>query len=149
DIAPRFNLDGTRVWYTQSGYSGSSAYTELRSIRLDGEDDKASLRLGNANEIVMSPDESMVAYSHFNDLWIMPVPWTMGGTPTFVDAWQGGQMFGMIKISARGGYFPSWIGNSEISWTYAGAMYRRGIKADDKPVESPIKLTVPAPIAQG
>ena len=148
DTGGRFNRDGTRIWYN-SGH-------DLHSTKLDGSDDRVHFRLGTGNQAPstsavpllagMSPDESQITFmAGNNEVWTMPMPW-QDSDPVVVDVKPKG-LPGLRKLSAVGGYFPSWIDNTEISWTFAGHLYRQKIGDGKKPFTTAVdlKAEVPAP----
>ena len=148
DTSARFNRDGTRIWYTQSG--------ELRSVRIDGSDDHAHLKLVTRGmfedfdvpcDFVVSPDEAHVAFmAGNNEIWVMPMPWSTAH-PVDLDL-RAASLPGLRKITPLAGYFPNWISNEELSWTFAGRLERRRLNSDQ--VDSiAVTLEVAAPKPEG
>ncbi|MDN5201571.1 amidohydrolase family protein [Fulvivirgaceae bacterium BMA10] len=73
---PRFNHDGTRIYFQKGGnYFGSLTKT-YTSIKLDGGDQKDVVKIKYANDIVPSPDGKWIAFTELFKAYIAPMPAT-------------------------------------------------------------------------
>ena len=147
DTGARFNRDGTRIWYTQAG--------ELRSVRLDGADERVHLKLVTRGmfedfdvpcDFIVSPDEENVAFmAGNNEIWVLPMPWSTA-KPVEVDL-RAASLPGLRKVTTLAGYFPAWVSKDELSWTFAGKLHRRRLDSD-RTLTVPVELeaTPPRPL---
>jgi len=73
---PTFSVAGDRIFY-QSGGSYMGALTkELKSVNLNGKDERAHIKSKYANRIVLSPDNKWIVFSHLHKVYLAPVPLT-------------------------------------------------------------------------
>lgn len=70
----RFDATGTRILFTQGGGLDKS----LRSVRLDGGDERTHFTTTYANNIVPSPDGKWVAWTELFNVYVAPFPRTGG-----------------------------------------------------------------------
>ena len=77
---PTFSQDGTRVYYFEDEGGGGDRgereppQTVLVSVRLDGTDPRVHLRFRYAQEAIVSPDESLVAFTELHDAYVTVLP---------------------------------------------------------------------------
>ena len=79
---PSFSADGERVWFFDNegggGERGSRTppATVVASVRLDGTDRKTHMKFRYAQEAIVSPDGSMVAFSEMHNAYVAVLPQT-------------------------------------------------------------------------
>jgi len=87
---PTFSQDGSRIWYFddqpingQPRGQRTPAKTVLFSIKLDGTDKREHVKLRYAQEAMVSPDETRVAFTELHNAYVMALPKV--GTPVEFD----------------------------------------------------------------
>jgi imidazolonepropionase-like amidohydrolase len=159
-LAPSFNSDGTRVYYTEdtrfpAGPEGRPA-RQLRSVRLDGLDKKTHLRFeGQLVVAVPSPDGQWVALEDKYDAYLVAFP--LAGTETIAISLQGSAV-PVKRVTTEGAQYLGWTdGGKTLTWSFANHFYRAAVqtvlqaeKRDDwKPEDTEISLEVPRALPQG
>ena len=119
--APRLHLHGGRVWYLEDRDAaprtpGDSA---LVSVQVDGKDKRDHLLFDGADEAVISPDFTRVAYQQHHEVWVTALP-TWGQTLTVAD---GG--LPTHKLSPEPGTWLSWTPDSKAVLWSMGALIKR------------------------
>ncbi len=111
---PMFNQSGTRIIY-QSGGSYFGALTKsLKSIDLNGKDEKTLLTSKYANRIVPSPDNKWLAFNHLHKVFLVPFPTT--GKAINID--KNTKMVPVAQIARDAGISLHWSKDSKkIHWT--------------------------------
>lgn len=106
---PQFSRDGTRIVY-QSGFSTKS----LKSVKLDGSDERTLATLRNAFRLVPSPDEQWVAFAQAYKVYVAALPQT--GKPLELDAKNDNVPNSQLARDA--GINIHWSGDSKrVCWT--------------------------------
>lgn len=106
---PQFSRDGKRILY-QSGFSTKS----LKSVKLDGGDERTLATLRNAFRLVPSPDEQWVAFAQAYKVYVAAMPQT--GKPLELDAKSDNVPNSQVARDA--GINIHWSGDSKrICWT--------------------------------
>lgn len=75
-INPHYNQNGDRIIYQTGGKYFGALTKNLKSCELDGEDEISHISSKYANEIVPSPDNQWVAFSHLHKVYLAPLPKT-------------------------------------------------------------------------
>ncbi len=98
-------------------------------------------------DFVVSPDETHVAFMAGNhEIWVMPMPWS---TARAVDIdMRAANLPGLRRFTPLAGYFPTWMSNDELSWTFADSLYRRRLDTSQV-VAVPVNLRVNTPRHEG
>ncbi|MEO1625197.1 MAG: amidohydrolase family protein [Bacteroidota bacterium] len=73
---PRFTKDGKRLFIQTGGYLFGSLTKSLKSVKLDGSDEKTLLNTKYANQFVPSPDNRWIAFSELFKVYVAPMPQT-------------------------------------------------------------------------
>jgi Tol biopolymer transport system component/imidazolonepropionase-like amidohydrolase len=112
---PTFNQAGDRIWFHEYGSdpTGASQPNLLVSVRLDGTDRIEHARIGNAEELIPSPDERWVAWRMKYDVYVAELP-AFGRTPVELDA--EGATPGK-RLTEDGGDWLAWTRDSRaLTW---------------------------------
>jgi len=140
---PTFSQDGKRIWFFDSeaveGERGSRvpAKTVLLSIKLDGTDRKThmsflSIKLDGtdrkthmsfryAQEAMVSPDETRVAFTELHNTYVTALP-KAGAAVEFDPS---GAAFAFQKLSQDGGEWVTWSNDGQhLSWSFGRKIYR-------------------------
>jgi imidazolonepropionase-like amidohydrolase/Tol biopolymer transport system component len=129
---PTFSKDGSRIWYFDSeavpGERGSRQpdKTILHSIKLDGTDKKSHMGFRLAQEVMVSPDETRVAFTELHNAYITALP--KSGVSVDFDPTSAALPF--KQLSQDGGEWVTWsAAGKHISWGF-GQTVSRAIVAD-------------------
>ena len=77
---PSFSADGKRIWYFDDEGGGGERgartppKTALKSVQLDGTDARIHLQFRYAQEAIVSPDESLVAFTEEHNAYVVAMP---------------------------------------------------------------------------
>lgn len=120
--APHFGADSDRLFYLSSGSGGKLL---LKSISLDGKDDREHLSSGMGAEFAVSPNGQWVTLM---DNWKVHVmPFTLSSQSVSVTP-AGGNMPAKT-LSAQSGEWIHWSGDSQkVHWTLGSMLYSRDLK---------------------
>jgi imidazolonepropionase-like amidohydrolase/Tol biopolymer transport system component len=129
---PTFSKDGTRIWYFddqpipgQPRGQRTPAKTVLFSIKLDGTDRREHVKLRYAQEAVVSPDETRVAFTEQHNAYVMSLPRT--GAP--IEFNPGSAPVSFTQLTKDGGEWVSWSADGEyLSWGFANKVWRSAIE---------------------
>ncbi len=124
---PTFSADGNRVWfYDDEGGGGERgqrqpAKTALISTSLDGTDRKLHMQFRFAQEVVVSPDESLVAFTEQHNAYVTKLI----KTSEVVDFDPNSPTLPFAQLSYDGG---EWVGFSHdaeyLSWGFSSQVNR-------------------------
>ena len=109
-IKPSFNNTDTRIYF-QSYADGKKA---LKSIDLNGANERTHFTSQYANQFVVSPDNKYVAFSELFNIYITP----MINVGVAQDASAGNKAIPVTKVTTDGGTYIQWSNDSKnLHWT--------------------------------
>jgi imidazolonepropionase-like amidohydrolase/Tol biopolymer transport system component len=124
---PTFSRNGERIWFFDSeavpGERGERVpdKTVLLSIQLDGTDRKTHMSFRYAQEVMVSPDESMLAFTELHNTYVAALPKT-GAAVEFDPS---SAAFAFQKLSQDGGEWATWSPDGQhLSWSFGQKVYR-------------------------
>jgi imidazolonepropionase-like amidohydrolase len=125
---PTFSADGERDWFfDDQAVSGQQRgqrtppKTVLYSVQLDGTDRREHIKLRYAQDVMVSPDETLVAFTELHNAYVMPLPKI--GKP--VDFNPDGAAVSFTQLSTDGGEWVTWSPDgTHLSWGYGTEVYR-------------------------
>ncbi len=115
-FSPRFNKDGSRIYY----FTREGEKKVVKSVRLDGGDERTLFTSKYATQVVLSPDEQWVAFQELFNVYITPFPRTgkaieLSGTSTAIP---------LRKVSRDAGNYLHWSGDSrKLHWVIGPSYY--------------------------
>ncbi|MDJ0645286.1 MAG: amidohydrolase family protein [Flavobacteriaceae bacterium] len=111
---PRFNKDDSRIFFQTGGYLFGSLTKQLKSVNLNGKDEKTHVKSKYANRLVPSPDNKWIAFSHLHKAYIAPL--LLNGKPIDLD--NKTKAIPISQISKDAGINLHWSKDSKkIFWT--------------------------------
>ncbi len=132
---PSFSADGERLFFVDDeppAKPTESPKAVLYSVKLDGTDKKAHLRVADAEEIAVSPDGRYVAFSVLHNAYVTALPMA-GKDPVDVAVSEGALPVG--QLTDQGGEWVGWAdGGKAVTWIF-GPTYSR--LALDKALPTP------------
>jgi imidazolonepropionase-like amidohydrolase/Tol biopolymer transport system component len=109
-IKPQFNNNDTRIYY-QSNADGKKA---LKSVDLNGGNERVHFTSQYANQFVISPDNKWLAFNELFNVYITP----MINIGIAQDASAGNKAIPVAKITTEGGSYIHWSSDSKtLRWT--------------------------------
>jgi imidazolonepropionase-like amidohydrolase/Tol biopolymer transport system component len=125
---PTFSADGERIWFFddqpvagQQRGQRTPPKTVLYSIRLDGTDRREHVKLRYAQDAMVSPDETLVAFTELHNAYVMALPKT--GKPIEFNPESAAVAF--TQLSTDGGEWVTWSPDSDfLSWGYGPTVWR-------------------------
>ena len=120
---PHFNADASRVFFTTNT---GKMETELllRSVNLDGKDQRNHLQGAKSTQFQVSPDGRWVAFTENFKTYLAPF-FSNGKTITLNASTED---FSVRQVSARSGEFLRWSADSQaIDWSHGRYLYRRDL----------------------
>ncbi|WP_443939311.1 amidohydrolase family protein [Pedobacter sp. MW01-1-1] len=121
-IKPQFNNTDTRIYF-QSNADGKKA---LKSVDLNGGNERIHFTSQYANQFVISPDNKYLAFNELFNVYITP----MINVGTAQDASAGNKAIPVAKITTDGGTYIEWSADSKnLHWTLGPDYYTIDVKA--------------------
>lgn len=125
---PTFSQTGERIWFfddeeTEGEERGerTAPKTALLSVKLDGTDRKTHVRFRYAQDIMVSPDESMIAFTELHNAYVTALP----RTGAVVDIDPTAAAFAFEQLSEDGGEWVTWSADGEfLSWGFGTEVHR-------------------------
>lgn len=81
---PGFDADGSRIFFQTGGYLFGSLAKSMKSVKLDGTDEKTVFTTQYTNQFVPSPDNKWIAFTELYKVYIAPMP--LPGQPMGISA---------------------------------------------------------------
>ncbi|SHH28094.1 Imidazolonepropionase [Chryseolinea serpens] len=111
---PQFNANGTRIFYQTGGYLFGDLTKTLKSVRLDGGDERTLVTSKYANRLVPSPDEKWIAFTQLHKAFVAAMP-AVGQT---IDLDSKSTGFPVTQLSRDAGISLHWSRDSKkVFWT--------------------------------
>ncbi len=122
---PAFSPDGERIYFERGTNSLYMPNTELRSIRLDGLDDRKHAASADAYDYRLSPDHRWLAFRQHHNVYVMPYVET--GTGLSVNAVTGKDVQ-VAKASRHAGWDAHWSADaSTLHWMLGDEYYATAV----------------------
>jgi imidazolonepropionase-like amidohydrolase/Tol biopolymer transport system component len=129
---PTFSADGERIYYfdneeAEGGERGARvpAKTALYSVKTDGTDRRTHMQFRYAQEVIVSPDETLVAFTEEHNAYVTALP-SNGETVEFDPH---GATIAFQRLSEDGGEWVSWSRDSKfLNWGFANKVTRMPVE---------------------
>jgi imidazolonepropionase-like amidohydrolase/Tol biopolymer transport system component len=142
---PRFNADGSRIYYQSGGYIFGGINKSYRSVNLRGEDEKTHFTSSYGHEFVPSPDGEWMAFSNLHKVYIAPIPKT-GQT---IELNPNTRSIPVKQVSSEAGYHMHWSADSDkLHWTLGEEYFTVDLKNSFEFVEG-APDSLPEPPTEG
>ncbi|MBY6203391.1 amidohydrolase family protein [Halomonas denitrificans] len=116
---PQFSADGERILYTERTDTTTLA---LKSVDLDGNDERTHLNGDWVTEYSVSPDGRWVAFTQDYNAYV--APFFAAGKPVSISS--STSAYPVRQVSARAGEVLHWLDDgSTLGWSYGSTLYRR------------------------
>ena len=156
---PYFSKDNDRIFFQTGGYLFGSLSKSLKSIALDGKDEKNIFTSTYANQFVPSPDNKWVAFTELYKVYIAAMP--LPGKSIVLN--KETNAIPMAQVTDKAGVSLHWSSDSkQLHWTQGNEYYTEELRDRFKflreetdslpPYDSnfvEINLTIPADVPKG
>ena len=123
-ITPTFSADDTRIFYQTGGKFFGSLTKSLKSIDLNGKDERTHFKSKYANHIVPSPDNKWLLFSNLHKAYVTPM--TMTGQTVEFDPKS--KSSPVTQVSKDAGYSLHWSNNSKkLHWTLGSEYFTNDV----------------------
>ncbi|MFD2917523.1 amidohydrolase family protein [Psychroserpens luteus] len=134
-----FNTDDTRIIYQKGGQFFGALTKELKSVDLNGFDERTLVKSKHGNILVPSPDGNWIAFVHLHKVYIAPMP-KVGTTLDLTDK---SKFVPITQLSKDAGINLHWSKDSKtIHWTLGNMYYSSKVSEDIKLVEIGTKINL-------
>jgi len=121
---PEFNKEGTRIIFQTGGTFFGNLVKELKSVDLNGQDERTLIKSKYANRLVTSPDNNWITFSHLHKVYIAPMP-KIGKTFDLDDATKS---VPVSQIAKDAGVNIHWSADSKkIHWTLGDEYFTNNV----------------------
>jgi imidazolonepropionase-like amidohydrolase/Tol biopolymer transport system component len=139
---PHFGQGSERVFFLTVEQREKDDERALKSIRLDGSEQRTHLTSDEATEFRVSPDEQWVAFRENFQAFVMPLPRGAKGAVASPE----GKALPLTKVTRDAGEYLHWSGDGKrLHWALGPELYTRELKETFRFLEgAPEKLPEPA-----
>lgn len=139
---PMFNPSGDRIIYQKGGVYFGALTKELKSVDLNGQDERILVKSKHGNRLLPSPNGKWIAFQHLHKVYLSPMPklgqtleFNTGDKSTFVP---------ITQISKDAGINLNWSKDSKnIHWTLGDNYFTtEASEKTDTLVEQSIKINL-------
>ena len=121
---PLFSTDNKRIFFQTGGSFFGSLTKRLKSVDLNGKNEKSHFKSKLANRLVPSPDNKWVAFIHLHKLFV--APFVHNGSELNLDGKT--KSFKVESLSENAGINLHWSkNNGQIHWTLGGTYFTKNI----------------------
>ena len=121
---PMFSADDSRVFFQTGGAFFGGLTKNLKSVDLNGKEERSHFSSKLANRLVPSPDNKWVAFIHLHKLYM--APFVMNGSEINLD--NNTKSFKVESLSKNAGINLHWsASNDKIFWTLGGDYIQKSI----------------------
>ncbi len=122
---PHFGASAERVFFLTAEQREKDDERALKSIRLDGSEQRTHLTSDEATEYRVSPDEKWVAFRENFNAFLMPLPRGAKGAVASPE----GKALPVAKVSRDAGEWLHWSGDGKrLHWALGPELYTRELK---------------------
>ncbi|MBW3670273.1 MAG: amidohydrolase family protein [Acidobacteria bacterium] len=119
---PQFGAEQDRVYFTRYGEEFSR---ELKSIRLNGSDERTHYKSDNATELSISPDGKWLAFTEQFNAWITPFV----STGTAISIGPDASAVPTSRVTDVAGEYIHWSGDSSrLHWSLGPELFTRELR---------------------
>ena len=121
---PMFSADDSRVFFQTGGAFFGGLTKNLKSVDLNGKEERSHFSSKLANRLVPSPDNKWVAFIHLHKLYM--APFVMNGSEINLD--NNTKSFKVESLSKNAGINLHWsASNDKIFWTLGGDYIQKSV----------------------
>lgn len=122
---PVFSADDSRIFYQTGGSFFGGLTKKLKSVNLNGKEERSHFSSKLANRLVLSEDNKFVAFIHLHKLYV--APFVMNGSEIDLD--NNTKSFNVESLSKNAGINLHWAANnSKVFWTLGDEYFSKSIE---------------------
>lgn len=122
---PMFSADGTRVFFQTGGTYFGNLTKNLKSVDLNGKDERSHVKSKYANRLVPSPDNKWIAFTNLHKAYIAPL--VLNGKEIDLD--NNSKYVPVSQIAKDAGINIHWSTDSKkVRWTLGDTYFSNAIK---------------------
>ena len=122
---PTFTKDGKRIFYQTGGAFFGELTKTLKSVDLNGKDERTHIQSKYANRLVPSPDNNWIVFSHLHKVYLAPL--NLNGQTADLDNKSTAVPVSILAKDA--GINLHWSVNSkQVMWTLGDTYFKNDIK---------------------
>ncbi|WP_452231406.1 amidohydrolase family protein [Lacinutrix sp. MEBiC02595] len=134
---PIFNAEENRVMYQKGGMFFGAITKELKSVDLNGKDERILIKSEHGNRIVPSPDGKWIAFIHLHKVYMAPMPHA-GKT---IDLNDTSKFVPITQLSKDAGINLHWSSDSKkVHWTLGNTYFTAEASEETKLTETGIQI---------
>ena len=123
-LTPTFSVDDKRIFFQTGGQFFGSLTKELKSVDLNGKDERTHFKSKYANHIVPSPDNNWLLFSNLHKAYVAPM--TMTGQTIEFDPKS--KAFPVTQVAKDAGYSLHWSNDSQkLHWTLGSEYFSNDV----------------------
>ncbi|OUR92416.1 amidohydrolase [Flavobacteriales bacterium 34_180_T64] len=136
---PTFNTDDSRILYQTGGQFFGALTKELKSVDLNGFDERELIKSKHGNRLVPSPDGNWIAFVHLHKVYMAPMP----KSGKALDLTDKSKYIPISQLSKDAGINLHWSKNSKtVHWTLGNDYYSAVASEDTELVETSISINL-------
>ncbi len=136
---PIFNKTNDRIIYQNGGQFFGALTKELKSVELNGFNERTLIKSKHGNRLVPSPDGKWIAFIHLHKVYMAPMP-KAGKTLDLTDKTK---FIPITQLSKDAGINLHWSRDSKtIHWTLGNQYFSANASENTKLVETGIKINL-------
>jgi len=141
---PMFTKDGNRIFYQTGGVFFGNLTKELKSVDLNGQDERTHIKAKYANRLVPSPDNQWIAFTHLHKGYVAPL--NINGQEVDLD--DKSTAVPVSELTKDSGISLHWSADSKnIMWTLGDIYFSNALKDRFTFLEgSPAKVDKPTDV---
>jgi Tol biopolymer transport system component/imidazolonepropionase-like amidohydrolase len=122
---PTFTADNKRIFFQTGGSFFGGLTKKLKSVDLNGKDERSHFSSKLANRLVPSNDNKFIAFIHLHKLYV--APFVMNGSEINLD--QNTKSFNVESLSKNAGINLHWAANNKkVHWTLGDEYHSKSIE---------------------
>ncbi|MBR9915663.1 MAG: amidohydrolase family protein [Algicola sp.] len=138
---PEFNQSDSRIIYQKGGQFFGALTKELKSVDLNGQDERILVTSKHGNRLLPSPDGNWIAFVHLHKVYIAPMP-KVGQTLDLTDK---SKFVPITQLSKDAGINLHWSNDSKIiHWTLGNQYFTAEAAENTKLIEKSNKINLEA-----
>jgi len=124
-VHPHFAADSDRLYFMTVEGAGQEDKRELRSIGLDGREERTHLRSKWATEYAVSPDGRWAAFAEGQHVWVIPFP----ATGRVQEVGPKMKSLPVARVTRDAGEHIQWLGDSSaLAWSLGPELFLRPLR---------------------
>lgn len=136
---PVFNAEDNRIIYQKGAMFGGNLTKELKSVDLNGKEERILIKSERGNRLVPSPDGKWIAFIHLHKVYMAPMP----QSGQAIDLTDTSKFVPITQLSKDAGINLHWSTDSKkVHWTLGNIYYTAKASEETKLTETGITINM-------